>query len=110
MTTHAVPKPHKPLVSAKLRDSAKGRPCTVRWSSCDGGGETTILAHLREWGGAGIGQKPDDTFAVYSCFPCHRDIDRLTYDHPPEGVVLRALRETQGIMLAEGLLTVKGAK
>jgi hypothetical protein len=103
------PKPFT-LVSPVLRQSAKGRPCTIRWTNCDGGGETTVLAHLRPGSGAGIGQKPSDTFAVFACFGCHNDIDGRGYDRPPEGVVLRALRETQNAWLAEGLLTVKGAK
>lgn len=107
----AVPKPQKPLISPKLRESAKGRACTVRWSDCDGGGETTVLAHLRKWSGAGIGQKGDDTFAVFACMPCHDAIDgRGNGSYVPENVLLRALRETQAVWLAEGLLTVKGAK
>jgi hypothetical protein len=83
----------------------------VRWDDCDGGGETTVLAHLREWGGAGIAQKPDDTFAVYACFSCHTAIDRRGGNlGVPSNVLLRALRETQNTMLAEGLLTVGGRK
>jgi hypothetical protein len=105
-----VPKP-RTLVSPTLRQSARGRACSVRWSlSCDGSGETTVLAHLRKWSGAGIAQKPDDTFAVFACAACHDCIDGRRHCDVPEAELLRALRETQSVWLAEGLLTVKGAK
>ena len=36
MTLRAVPKPSRMLVSPKLRQSARGRQCSLRWA-CDGG-------------------------------------------------------------------------
>jgi hypothetical protein len=109
MTLRAAPKPQPPLVSPLLRKSARGKPCSVRWDGCDGGGETTVLAHLRQWSDAGVAQKPDDTFAVYACFNCHNAIDRrrMDNDNPvPAGNILRALYRTQQSMLREGLLKV----
>ena len=97
------------LVSPALRKSAKGRPCTVRWTDCDGGGETTVLAHIRgPW--CGIGQKPSDTFACFACAACHDCLDMRRNDRIPPGEVLRAVFETHAIWMAEGLLTVKGAR
>lgn len=106
MSLHAVPKPQKPGASAKLRQSARGRLCTVRWADCDGGGETTVLAHLRRWNGAGVGQKGEDTFAVFACHACHDAMDGRRGSRPPESVLLRALRETQAIWIAEGLIRI----
>lgn len=108
--TMMFPKPPKPLVSAKLRQSAKGRPCTVRWHGCDGGGETTVLAHLRTWNGAGTGQKGDDTFACFACHSCHDAADGRRGERVPADVLMRALRETQAIWLDEGLLKIGDRK
>lgn len=58
-----------------LRRRAKGKSCTVRLPGCDGGGETTVLAHIRRGGVAGIGQKPPDLCGVYACFNCHEILD-----------------------------------
>ena len=99
------PKPFT-LVAPKLRDSARGRPCTLRLDGCDGGGETTVLAHLRGKWALGIKQKPDDTFAVFACFGCHQreEFNLGCTDHDR----LRALYETQHIMIAEGLISIGG--
>jgi hypothetical protein len=58
-----------------LRKLAKGKPCTVLLEGCDGGGETTVLAHIRKAHVAGVGQKPHDLIGVWSCFSCHNKID-----------------------------------
>jgi len=58
-----------------LRQLARGQACTVRLQGCDGGGETTILAHIRRANIAGIGQKPCDLAGVYACHRCHELID-----------------------------------
>jgi hypothetical protein len=94
------------VVSKPLRDSARGQPCALRLDGCDGGGDTTVLAHLRGKWALGIAKKPHDTFAVYGCHGCHAREDAnlgcTDYDR------LRALYETQQAMLAAGLITVKG--
>jgi uncharacterized CHY-type Zn-finger protein len=103
-------RPSKPIVSPALRNSARGMNCTVRWSpECDGH-ESTILAHIRTGGNAGIGQKPNDTFAVYACFHCHNAIDGRGGEPVPAKEILRALSETQQAMLDNGLISVKGTR
>ena len=100
------PKPFRAQSSA-LRESARGRACTLRLPGCDGGGETTVLAHIRgTW--TGIGTKPSDSFAIYACHSCHgwEEKGGVSLD----GDRLRALYETQQIMLREGLLTMAGRR
>lgn len=94
--------------SKKLRQHAKGKPCTLRFDCCDGGGETTVLAHIRD-SNKGMGQKASDLSACYACGPCH---DLL--DHHPHKIdvrefywyQLRALQETLQALYDDGLLIV----
>ena len=59
-----------------LRKLARNQQCLVRLPGCDGGGETTVLAHLRMAGYCGTGIKPDDlAFGAWCCGPCHAKID-----------------------------------
>lgn len=59
-----------------LRKLARGKPCMVRLPGCDGGGETTVLAHLRMSGYCGTSMKPDDlAFGAWCCARCHDAID-----------------------------------
>ena len=58
-----------------LRKAAQGRECMVRLPGCDGGGDTTVLAHYRLAGYCGVGMKPDDDMAAWCCWPCHDRID-----------------------------------
>ena len=59
-----------------LRKEARGRPCMVRLPGCDGGGETTVLAHYRLAGYCGTGIKPDDlAFGAWACASCHDFVD-----------------------------------
>lgn len=102
------PKPFR-AQSAALRNSARGRACTLRLPGCDGGGETTVLAHIRgTW--TGLGTKPSDSFAVYACGMCHQWEELGTRGVCSDGDRLRALYETQQIMLREGLLTMAGRR
>lgn len=60
-----------------LRKLARGMPCMVRLPGCDGGGETTVLAHYRMAGYCGTGVKPDDfVFGAWCCHRCHDLVDR----------------------------------
>ncbi len=59
----------------QARKSAKGRPCLVRLPGCDGGGETTVLAHYRLAGHCGTGLKPPDCLGSFTCDPCHSAVD-----------------------------------
>ena len=97
-----------PLVSPAIRRSAQGQSCTLRLSCCNGRLDTTVLAHLRVFGTAGMGQKPADWCAVYACHACHDALDRR--NAATAGLwgwedLLRALIETQRRMWAAGLIT-----
>ena len=81
------------FVSPALRASAKGQPCSLRLSCCNHDPETTVLAHLRYFGWAGIAQKPHDWLAVFACSACHAEIDRRDGCFEFEDL-LRALGET----------------
>lgn len=58
-----------------LRDLARGKSCQIRLPGCDGGGETTVLAHLRLAGITGAGQKAPDFLGAWACFHCHGIVD-----------------------------------
>lgn len=59
-----------------LREFAKGKPCQMRVPGiCNFNPETTVLAHIRRGGVAGMGQKPADIIAVHACSSCHDYID-----------------------------------
>lgn len=64
---------------SKLRRLARGKPCLVRLPGCDGGGETTVLAHYRLAGYSGVGKKPPDIMGAWSCFKCHQLVDKRAY-------------------------------
>lgn len=103
--------------SKRMRQSAKGMPCTARISSVAGlsctGEETTVLAHLPGYGG-GVAAKNTDLGALYACYQCHELIDnRLKSDihNDPEywQRLLFGLQETHALMLGEGIISVAGA-
>ena len=58
-----------------LRQLARGQPCLVRLPGCDGGGDTTVLAHYRMAGYNGVGMKPPDVMGAWCCAKCHDLID-----------------------------------
>lgn len=59
-----------------LRKLARGKPCLVRLPGCDGGGETTVLAHYRLAGYCGTGIKPHDQISgAWACWSCHECCD-----------------------------------
>ena len=59
-----------------LRKFAKGKECQVRAIGiCNFDPETTVLAHIRRRGVAGVGQKPHDLIAVHACSNCHDAMD-----------------------------------
>lgn len=60
---------------ADLRKAARGRPCLVRLPCCNHDPDTTVLAHIRRSGIAGMGQKPPDVCGVWACSACHDAID-----------------------------------
>jgi len=105
----------KPIRSKQLRDSALGESCTLRLPGiCNHDTDTVVLCHLRHLSSAGIGQKPDDTAAVYACSACHDAIDGRTRTDMTQWEIGheegRAMIETQRRMFDKGLIQVKGAK
>lgn len=103
----------KPLVvvSDKIRESAKGERCTVRlpWC-CDGGGETTVYAHL-PMPGLPAGYKVTDIAGCFSCRACHAAIDAPGMTRWPDRE--RDLRRAQTLTLTRlielGIVEIKGA-
>ena len=59
----------------KLRKAARGMDCMIRLPSCNFNPETTCLAHYRLSGTCGMGQKPHDLLASFSCSNCHSVCD-----------------------------------
>lgn len=60
----------------RLRQSARGQACQIRIpGTCNYDPETTVLAHIRRAGIAGIGLKPPDVCGVMACSSCHDVID-----------------------------------
>jgi hypothetical protein len=57
-----------------LRKYAQGKPCMVRLPGCDGGGETTVLAHYR-CSSTGMGKKENDLIGAWACCHCHDLVD-----------------------------------
>ena len=101
-------KGQRPSVVPAYRNAARGQPCTLRIPGiCSGNPEQTVGAHLRMFGAAGVGQKPDDLHMVDACAACHSALDdrsrwadlALGYDD-----ILRALIETQRRRRAAGLI------
>lgn len=92
------------VVSKKIRNSAKGRDCTLRLIGvCNFNPETTVLAHIGY--DRGIATKCSDNMAVYACSSCHEAIDskgRAAFAADK----LRALEETQSILMGLNLIEV----
>ena len=60
----------------QARKEAQGKPCMIRLPGCNGGGDTTVLAHYRLAGYCGTGIKPDDeVFGAWACSSCHDAVD-----------------------------------
>lgn len=83
----------------------------VRAPGCDGGGETTVLAHIRRAGLGGMGMKVPDLCGCWACHPCHdyidgrRAIPELAWSK--DTIILEALLRTLAALNAEeGLLHV----
>jgi hypothetical protein len=91
------------IVSRKIRESARGEQCSIRYPGCDGGTDTTVLAHLNsKW--KGVGNKSPDIFGVYACHFCHQKLDS---GRIPASEQLQALMETQMKLYRKGLIECK---
>ncbi|MGJ8524072.1 putative nuclease YbcO [Carnimonas sp. R-84981] len=96
------------IISKALRNSARGKNCTLRLPGCNHNPETTVLAHLPT-GMGGMGMKSPDNLAVYACCSCHDRLDSRTKDAEIDWRdITRALAETQQQWIEEGLMKIKG--
>ncbi len=96
-----------PLVSQALRASARGEPCTLRLACCNHDPATTVLAHLRFFGWAGVAQKPHDFLGVIVCSACHDALDGRSNVPVEHEDLLRALGETLMAHFRAGRIVVK---
>lgn len=92
-----------------LRKAARGRPCQVRIPGhCDGGGETTVLAHYSLHGLSGRGMKSPDAIGAWCCAGCHAAVDGHTKCEYPRDLLRLWLAEgvfrTQNVLMQEGAL------
>lgn len=98
------------VISQKLRDSARGKDCTLRIPGvCNFNPETTVLAHL-PCGQKGMGMKGPDLVAVFACSACHDLLDGRTLGEVAADDLLRALAETQMTWIAEGHIKIAGMR
>ena len=94
------------IVSKKIRASARGENCTIRYPGCRNDRETVVLCHLNsKW--KGTGNKSPDLFGVYACHYCHGHLD---HEFVEDYDKLRALQETQMRLYKKGLIIVPDAK
>lgn len=107
LTAQPVRQKRPQFVSPSLRASAKGQPCTLRLGCCNGDWDTTVLAHLRYFGWAGVAQKPHDWLAVLACSSCHDAIDRRDWSQHGYEDLLRALGETLTAHFEAGRMVMK---
>jgi hypothetical protein len=99
-----------PLVSTKIRNSAKGKPCTFREPEfCNNDPSTTVFCHGPDKH-RGKASKTDDYWGAYGCSGCHYAIDHKQV----EPNWLEAIHETQQMLHEAGLMlfpeTVKKPK
>lgn len=93
----------KQRVSKPIRNSACGEKCTLRVSPKCQDGETVVGCHLNT-PFKGVALKSPDLWIVNACYECHLLLDSSQVDHKDQ---LRALFETQKLMLDKGLLVMK---
>lgn len=97
------------MILQKLRDSAKGQPCTLMIPGvccCDT--ETTVLAHLYPLGRS-MGAKSPDYLGCFACAECHAYLDQHRMPRADENhYALRALALTWARWISIGLITLPG--
>lgn len=100
------------IVSKKIRDFAKGKPCTLRIPGvCKGRQYTTVACHVNS-NYKGVANKSPDMFTVIGCAHCHRFIDEDFWKHDytkeqRDAELLRALMESQMEYVKAGLIEIK---
>jgi hypothetical protein len=99
--------------SKRIRNFAKGKPCTVRGPTCNRDPDTSVWAHspFRAAGGGGMAFKVSDIYGCIACSECHRWLDqRLDYDGPSESRTVayhRAQDRSLQMLLDAGIVVVK---
>lgn len=97
------------FISTKLRNSARGQPCTLAIPGhCQGGTETTVLCHAPSEI-KGLGNKSHDFHAAFGCVGCHTALDQHKLPKADEAFYwLRGVMRTQSEWLRLGLMFVAG--
>ena len=95
------------------RKAAEGEDCTVQFPGCPNARETSVLCHLRQYGGGGMGIKPHDSEAVFADHYCHDRLDGRALVWFAEGesiheYIARALIRTLRRQREKGVLIYKG--
>lgn len=97
--------------SKKIKDAARGSPCTLRIAGCcNYDTETTVLSHIRDFKTGGTGLKPDDICAVFACMACHDAIDRRSKKLSSEDryfYIARGLVRTIEHLYSCGIIIIK---
>ena len=93
----------------KILKAAKGQDCTLRLiGHCNFNPETTVACHIGKVRGMGL--KCGDNMVVFACSSCHDVIDgRIKHDISKSELAedkLRALEETQQVLIDNGLISV----
>ena len=98
------PRPkNKRVKSKKITQSARDEDCTLRLVGvCNYNPQTTVFAHV---GGGGMGIKRHDISGCYACSNCHTYIDSMSTEKNSLDI-LRAMIETQSILLKKGLINI----
>ena len=94
--------------SKKALKLARGASCTLRLVGvCNFNDETTVACHIG--GIRGMGYKCGDNMVIYACSSCHDAIDGRASQSQEELAEdkLRALEETQEIMIKNGVMVLK---
>ena len=98
-------RPASAAAKTKIRDAARGQNCCLRLACCNGKPETVVLAHIRKFGWAGMGQKPHDILSVFACHSCHDAMDGRSKVECTDADILRGHGETLMILVQSGIIT-----
>jgi hypothetical protein len=75
----------------------------VRLPGCNGGGATTVLAHVRLSGISGIGFKAPDLLGAWCCSTCHTYCD-THHDDATKVAFYEGVFRTQASLIKVGLI------
>lgn len=105
------------IESKAIRNAARDELCTLQIvGACQGGTETTVLAHLPDES-HGMSRKSDDISSAFACASCHDVIDgRRRWPESEdradvrEFYMRRAQNRTIRRLVALGVISIKGVK